>query len=272
MSKTYNTILVEKTNGITWVIFNRPEKRNAMSPQLHYDMDEVLSELATDPDTKVLIITGAGESFSAGQDLKLYFRETANDPKEKARAQHASNQWRWHKLSTFPKPTIAMVNGHCFGGAFTQVCACDIAIAADEATFGLSEINWGVIPGGIVSWNVAEMLSHRDAMYYAMTGLPFDGRKAAEIKLVNYSVPAARLKGETIELAKLLMEKNPHALRATKEAIRAVRSMSHDQAYQYLASKLQALQAVDKDRGAERGISQFLDEKSYRPGFAAYKR
>ena len=272
MSAPYQTILIEKTGGITWVIFNRPEKRNAMSPQLHYEMDEALTELANDPDTKVLVITGAGEAFSAGQDLKLYFRETANNPKEKARAQHASNQWRWHKLSNFPRPTIAMVNGHCFGGAFTQVCACDIAIAADEATFGLSEINWGVIPGGIVSWNVAEMLSHRDAMYYAMTGLPFDGKKAAEIKLVTYSVPASRLKDETEKLAKLLMEKNPNALRFTKEAIRAVRSMSHDQAYQYLASKLQALQSVDKERGAERGIAQFLDDKSYRPGFAAYKR
>jgi trans-feruloyl-CoA hydratase/vanillin synthase len=163
-----------------------------------------------------------------------------------------------------------MVNGYCFGGAFTQVCACDIAIAADEATFGLSEVNWGVIPGGIVSWNVAEMLSQRDAMYYAMTGLPFDGKKAAEIKLVNYSVPLARLKEETVGLAKLLAEKNPHALRATKEAVRAVRNMTHDQAHQYLASKLQALQAVDKG-GAEKGIAQFIDDKTYRPGFGTYK-
>jgi trans-feruloyl-CoA hydratase/vanillin synthase len=270
MSSSYETILVEKDAGITWVLFNRPDKRNAMSPQLHYEMDDVLTELATDTDTKVLIITGAGDSFSAGQDLKLYFREAAKNPKERARAQHASNQWRWHKLSNFPRPTIAMVNGFCFGGAFTQVCACDMAITADEATFGLSEVNWGVIPGGIVSWNVAEMLSQRDAMYYAMTGLPFDGKKAAEIKLVNYSVPRARLKEETVALARLLAEKNPHALRATKEAIRAVRNMTHDQAHQYLASKLQALQAVDKG-GAEKGIAQFIDDKSYRPGFGTYK-
>jgi trans-feruloyl-CoA hydratase/vanillin synthase len=127
-----------------------------------------------------------------------------------------------------------------------------------------------VIPGGIVSWNVAEMLSQRDAMYYAMTGLPFDGKKAAEIKLVNYSVPRARLKEETVALAKLLAEKNPHALRATKEAVRAVRYMTHDQAYQYLGSKLQALQAVDKG-GAEKGIAQFIDDKSYRPGLGSYK-
>ena len=86
MSAKYETILVEKDAGITWVLFNRPDKRNAMSPQLHYEMDDVLTELATDPDTKVLILTGAGEAFSAGQDLKLYFREAAKDPKERARA------------------------------------------------------------------------------------------------------------------------------------------------------------------------------------------
>ena len=121
-----------------------------------------------------------------------------------------------------------------------------------------------------MSWNVAEMLSQRDAMYYAMTGLPFDGKKAAEIKLVNYSVPRARLKEETVALARLLLEKSPTALRFTKEAIRTVRNMTHDQAHQYLTSKLQALQSIDKG-GPEKGISQFLDDKSYRPGFETYK-
>jgi trans-feruloyl-CoA hydratase/vanillin synthase len=270
MSTKYETILVEKEDGITWVKFNRPDKRNAMSPQMHFDMDDALADLATDPETKVLVLTGEGDSFCAGQDLKLYFRENANKPVDRAKANHASNQWRWHRLSNFPRPTIAMVNGYCFGGAFTQVCACDIAIAADDATFGLSEVNWGIIPGGIVSWNVAELLSQRDAMYYAMTGLPFDGKKAAEIKLVNQSVPRAKLKEETVALAKLLLEKDPHALRATKEAIRAVRYMTHDQAYQYLASKIQALQATNKG-GSDKGISQFIDQKSYRPGFGTYK-
>jgi trans-feruloyl-CoA hydratase/vanillin synthase len=272
VSKSYNTIRVEKEDGITWVIFNRPDKRNAMSPELHFEMEDALEELALDAETKVLIITGAGKAFSAGQDLKTYFRETANDPKLKSKAQKASNQWRWHKLSTFPKPTIAMVNGFCFGGAFTQLCACDIAIAADEATFGLSEVNWGIIPGGVVSWNVAEILSYRDALFYAMTGLPFDGKKAAEIRLVNYSVPGDKLRDETIKLARLLMEKNPIALRFTKEAIRSVKSMTHDQAQDYLTAKLQALQHMDKEKGTEKGMSQFLDDKSYRPGLGAYRR
>jgi trans-feruloyl-CoA hydratase/vanillin synthase len=270
MAKKYETILVEKSEGITWVIFNRPDKRNAMSPQLHLDMDDALDDLSTDDETEILVVTGSGEAFSAGQDIRLYFRGTEGDPKMRAKARRASNEWRWQRLSTFPKPTIAMVNGFCFGGAFTQVAACDFAIAADEAQFGLSEVNWGVIPGGIVSWNVAEILSYRDALFYAMTGLPFDGKKAAEIRLVNYAVPAARLREETVSLAKLLMDKNPTTLRATKEAVRAVRGMTHDQAYQYLAAKLQALQGMDKE-AHRKGIAQFLDDKSYRPGMGSYR-
>src|SRR5208283_6127740 len=77
---------------------------------------------------------------------------------------------QWKRLRFYGKPTIAMVNGWCFGGAFNSMIACDLAIAADDATFGLSEINWGIIPGGIVSWNVADLLNFRNAMYYAMTG------------------------------------------------------------------------------------------------------
>src|SRR3954465_1001455 len=192
--KKYETIKIEREGGITWVILNRPDKRNAMSPHLHLDMDDALDELSPDEQTEVLIITGAGEAFCAGQDIRLYFRGTEADPVMRAKARRASNQWRWQKLSTFPKPTIAMVNGFCFGGAFTQVCACDFAIAADEATFGLSEVNWGILPGGIVAWNVSQVLNFRDGLYYAMTGDTFDGKKAKEMGFVNMSVPKAKLR------------------------------------------------------------------------------
>jgi feruloyl-CoA hydratase/lyase len=271
-AKKYETIKVEKDNGVTWVIFNRPEKRNAMSPQLHMDMDDVLDELAVDDETEVLVITGAGEAFSAGQDIKLYFRGTEADPATRHKARRASNQWRWQKLSTFPKPTIAMVNGFCFGGGFTQVCACDFAIASDEALFGLSEVNWGILPGGIVAWNVVQMLNFRDAMYYAMTGDTFDGKKAKEIGFVNFSFPKEALKAETVKFAHKLMEKSPAAMRYTKEAIRAVRFMNEPQAADYLNAKSDALKYNDKENSRQEGMRQFLDDKSFRPGFGHFKR
>jgi feruloyl-CoA hydratase/lyase len=272
MTDRYQTIQVTKEQGITFVTFNRPEKRNAMSPQLHREMDELLDELAIDPQTQVLVITGAGEAFCAGQDIELFFRAGAKDPAMMQRTRRASNRWRWQKLSTFPQPTIAMVNGYCFGGAFTQVCACDFAIAADEATFGLSEVNWGILPGGIVAWNVTQVLNYRDALYYAMTGDTFDGKRAREIGFVNISVPQSQLRQATVTFAKKLMEKSPAAMRYTKEAIRAVRFMNEPQANDYLSAKSDALRYNDKERSREQGMTQFLDEKSYRPGLQHFKR
>src|SRR5882724_11110735 len=271
-TKKYETVLIEKQDGITWLIMNRPDKRNAMSPQLHLEMDDALAELAVDPQTQVLVLTGAGEAFCAGQDIKLYFRANDDAPAARAKARHASSQWRWHRLSTFPQPTIAMVNGYCFGGGFTQVCACDFAIAADEALFGLSEVNWGILPAGIVAWNVTQVLNYRDALYYAMTGDTFDGKKAREMGFVNMSVPIADLRQATITFAKKLMEKSPAAMRYTKEAIRAVRFMNEPQAADYLNAKSDALKYIDKENSRGEGMKQFLDEKTYRHGLDHFKR
>lgn len=262
----------QRKDGITFVILNRPEKRNAMSPQLHHDMDDALTLLETDPDTKVVVITGAGNSFCAGQDLKLYFRGLSNDPVAKARASHASDSWRSHRLINFPKPTIAMVNGFVFGGGLTPVVSCDVAIAANEATFGISEINWGHIPGGLVGWNVNQVMSARDAMWYSISGDTFNGKEAAAMKFVNFSVPRAKLKSETLKIARKLMKKNPWAIQYTKEAIRSVRHMTMDQASDYLRCKSDALQRVDKEQGRQAGMRQFLDKKSFRPGVGTYDR
>ena len=270
--KSYENLKIEREDGVTWVIFNRPAKRNAISPGLHYDMEDALTSLAHDPETKVLVITGAGEAFSAGQDLKTYFRETANNPEEKRRAGAASHHWRWEILSNFPKPTIAMVNGYLFGGAFTTLCAVDFAIAAEDAIFGLSEVNWGIIPGGIVAWNVAQMLLPRHALYYAATGKPFDGKRAAEIGLVNFAVPKDQLRKETLQMAHELMKLNPSVLRYTKEAIRRVTNMSVEEAKDYLAVKQDSLSRNDKEINDKIGMNQFLDDKSYRPGLGPYER
>src|ERR1700755_263615 len=143
--KQYKNILIEREGGITFLWLNRPDKRNAMSPDLHFDMDDALDWLATDKETEVLILGGKGEAWCAGQDLRLYFRGTQDNPEMRYQGNNASHNWRWERLSQFPKPTIAMVHGFAFGGAFTQLCACDFAVVAEDATFGLSEVNWGII-------------------------------------------------------------------------------------------------------------------------------
>ncbi len=274
MSKlgTYETVKLEHENGITFVVMNRPEKRNAMSPQLHFDMNDALDDCIMDDDTKVVVLTGAGPAFCAGQDIKEFFRASDKDPKVRLKNRRASHGWRWEKLSKFPKPTIAMINGYCFGGAFTQVSACDLAIAADEAVFGLSEVNWGIIPGGIVSWNVVNVLGFRDAMWYAVTGETFTGKEAAAIKFVNKSVPLADLRATTMKLALALKEKSPVAYRYTRDAIRSTRGMTVEQAADYLNAKSDALKTGDPEKNREKAMTQFLDEKSFKPGLGNFKR
>jgi trans-feruloyl-CoA hydratase/vanillin synthase len=267
------TVLVEFENDIAWVTLNRPDKRNAMNPTLNREMLEVLDALEVDDRCGILVLTGAGEAFSAGMDIKEYFREVDKvTPIEVMRVRRASMTWQWRRLMFFPKPTIAMVNGWCFGGAFTPLVSCDLAVAAEEAAFGLSEINWGIIPAGNVMRAVVEKMAPSDALYYLMTGDTFDGRQAAAMRLVNEAVPRAQLREHTQQLARKLLDKNPHVLSAVKLAYRRVKEMSWDVSEDYLYAKAEETYSTDPEQGRGKGMSQFLDEKSYRPGLHHYDR
>ena len=264
---------VEFDEGIAWVTMNRPDKRNAMNPALNDEMLQVLDALEVDDACGVVVLTGAGDAFSAGMDLKEYFRDLDKLPyTQQVHKRRSAWQWQWRQLMAYPKPTIAMVNGWCFGGAFTPLVACDLAIAAEDAVFGLSEINWGIIPGGNVTRSVVAAMNLRDAMYYVMTGETFDGRKAAAMGLVNEAVPKKRLRPRTRELAKVLLGKNPTVLRAAKAAVRAVQGMSWELSDDYLMAKSHQARYLDPEQGRTQGLNQFLDEKSFKPGLAPMRR
>jgi trans-feruloyl-CoA hydratase/vanillin synthase len=271
MSSSDGPVAYDVIDGIAWVRFNRPDKRNAMNPDLNRQMMEVLDALEFRADVGVLVLSGEGAAWSAGMDLKEYFRETEAKGQGAVRqAQRESYGW-WRRLRWYQKPTIAMVNGWCFGGGYGPLFACDLAVAADEAQFALSEINWGILPGGGATKVVVDLLSMRDAMYHALTGELIDGRKAAAWKLVNESVPLDRLRERVTEIAKVLLTKNPVALKATKDAIRRVAEMTYDNAEDYLVRAQEAANFHD-DGGRKEGIRQFIDEKSYKPGLGAYDK
>ena len=263
------TVAFTIEDRVAWVQFNRPEKRNSMSPALNRRMMQVLDELEFNPDVGVLVLTGAGNSWSAGMDLKEYFRETeAGGLTAVRKAQRESYGW-WRRLRWYQKPTIAMVNGWCFGGGYGPLFSCDLAFAAEEAQFGLSEINWGILPGGGATKIAVELMSMRDAMYHAMTGEPIDGKTAAAWKLVNEAVPLAKLRERVVAVAQNLLKKNPIALKATKDAIRRVGEMTYDNAEDYLVRAQEAANSFDNE-GRKEGIRQFIDEKSFKPGTGTY--
>jgi trans-feruloyl-CoA hydratase/vanillin synthase len=269
----WENVAVELDEGIAWVTLNRPHKRNAMSPALNDDMVDVLDHLEGEEAVKVIVITGAGEAFTAGMDLKEFFRATDSlPPIPQLRARRSMALWQGQMLMQYAKPTIAMVNGCCFGGGFMPVVACDLAIAAEDAKFGLSEINWGIVPAGNVTRAVVATMPFCEAMLYVMTGRTFDGRKAAQMNLVNEAVPASELRAHTRRLAMELIGKNPTALRACKTAVRNVQAMPWDVSNDYLSAKAAQARLLDDEGGRTKAMKQFLDDKSFKPGQGHYDR
>ena len=265
----HGTVAYDIVDRIAWVRFNRPEKRNCMNPTLNREMLEVLEALEFRDDVGVLVLSGEGSAWSAGMDLKEYFRETeAKGLGASRQAQRESYGW-WRRLRWYQKPTIAMVNGWCFGGGYGPLFACDLAFAAADAQFGLSEINWGILPGGGATKVAVELLPFRKAMYHAMMGENVDGKTAADWGLVNEAVPLDTLKDRVTQVANVLLKKNPVALKATKDAVRRVGVLSYDDAEDYLIRAQEAANSYDNE-GRKEGIKQFIDDKTFKPGLGAY--
>jgi trans-feruloyl-CoA hydratase/vanillin synthase len=259
-------------DGVAWVKFNRPEKRNCMSPKLNRQMLRVLDALEFRDDVGVLVLTGSGAAWSAGMDLKEYFRDTETQGLKGIRnSQREAYGW-WERLRWYQKVTIAMVNGWCFGGGYGPLYACDLAFCSDDAQFGLSEINWGILPGGGATKVAAELMPMRRAMYHALLGENLTGKEAEAQGLVNESVPADQLEARVTNVAEKLLRKNWEALKATKDAMRRVREMTYGNAEDYLIRAQEALNFHDKSDGRHEGMRQFLDEKSYKPGLGEYEK
>ena len=235
-------------DGIAWVELNRPEKRNAMNPQLNAEMVEVLLEaLDADDGCGVLVLTGAGESFSAGMDLKEYFREIDGAPAPRA----AAGAPRHRLLAVAAAAHVSEADDrdgqrlvlrrrvHAAVSPATSRSPPTRRPSASPRSTGASR------RGASSAARLAETVGTRDALFYIMTGRTFDGRKAAEMGLVNSSVPRARLRAEVEALARELLGKNPVVLRAAKLGFKHAQEMSWDAAEDYLYAKLEQSQFLD---------------------------
>jgi len=265
---TLETIKAEQDGKVAVITLNRPDKRNAMNPQLHLDMTEMLEHLRYKDDINVVVITGAGPAFCGGMDLKEFFIKNRDDKVGFEKAYRAAIEWRGRTLRYFPKVTIAMVNGFAFGGAFSIIEGCDLAVAADEAVLGLSEVNFKLFPGGSVSKSLANLLRPREALLYGLTGRPFDGKEAARIGFVNYSVPSSELRANVMALAHEIASKDGDALRATKDGYRFSLEMSWEASMDYCLAKQDQLTKRQSGGWMDKGIGDFLDKK-YKPGLSA---
>jgi trans-feruloyl-CoA hydratase/vanillin synthase len=258
----YETVQVDVTGDVGTLTFDRPEKKNAMSPRLLADTKSVLDELRGD--VHVLVVTG-NETFNAGMDFDKYFQEARAEGPHAVREANRIHKEALTTLKDFPQPTVAKVDGWAVGGGYMVMALCDMAIAAEDATFTLSEINFGIPAGGGTMWSVANTLNRRQTLYYTMTGEPFSGAEAAEMGAINAAVPAEELDDAVEDLAETLAEKNKLALEYSKLYYERVKNMEFDEAHDYELAKGEEMKYYQGYEFLSEGVGQFVADE-YQPG------
>ena len=254
MSKTYETLLVEKRDAVALVTINRPDKLNALNIKTREEGAALLDELAQDDSVRVVVLTGAGEkSFVAGADIAEFEGRTAHTQRSVMLARSL-----FTALDNFPKPIIAMINGFCLGGGNELAMACDLRIASDKARFGQPEINLGIIPGGGGTQRLTHLVGESKAMELILTGDMIDAATAYAIGLVNTVVPHSDLESKTMALAQRIAEKSPVALRMAKEAVKIASRSNLDEGLRREID-LFALCFASEDK--EEGVTAFLEKR-----------
>jgi methylglutaconyl-CoA hydratase len=214
--ESLRTLLVtRRAAGVTQVSMSRPAVFNAFDEAMIGELDRVFSELAEDPATRVIVLAGDGKHFSAGADLQWMQRASQASPEwnlEDAR-RFAAMLWR---LDSCPKPTVARVQGAALGGGVGLICACDIAIAADNATFAVSEAKFGILPA-VIGPYVTNAVGRRQARRLALTTMRIDAAEALRIGLVHDVVSPARLDEAIDAVAAELLAGAPNAQREIKQ-------------------------------------------------------
>ena len=211
-----NPLLYEVRDGIAWITLNRPEALNAMNLALRRGLEQAWADFAADPAARVAVLTGAGgRAFSAGADLK-----------ERAATDSGPADIRWAhgpRDRTPRKPTIAAVDGYCFGGGFELALSCDIRLATPASQFGLPEIRRGFFPGGGGPMRLARMIPLTHAMEMLLTGDPIGADTALRLGIISRIAPAEGLRDAAADLARRISRNAPLAVEAVKElALRAL--------------------------------------------------
>ncbi|MCP4723306.1 MAG: enoyl-CoA hydratase [Desulfobacteraceae bacterium] len=248
-------LLYEVKDPIAWVTINREKQKNAIS----YDAIQLfltyLDQAEADPGVRVICLTGAGDKvFCSGADLGSAMQE-APDIKEMMFTQYARLLTR---ISQFPKPTLAKINGHCLAGGTGFMLACDIVIAQEDALFGTPEVNVGLFPmmiGALIFRNVLR----KKAMEMILLGEKLTAVKALEMGMITRVLPRGDLNKETKKTLSSLSAKSPVGMKIGKQAFQEVEGLPLGRAVETLAVKLGEV-AATKD--AAEGITAFLEKRA----------
>jgi methylglutaconyl-CoA hydratase len=245
-------------DGVVRVTLDRPERHNAFDDAMVGDLDAALRRVGAHPSARVVILAARGPSFCAGADLE-WMRRMANASEAEGLADAMALAGAVHRLDALAVPTIALVQGRAFGGGVGLVAACDIVLAAPEASFRLSEVRLGLIPSVIAPYLVAA-IGPRHARRYALTAEEIGAHEARRLGLVHEVVPAAGLEDEGRRLAEAICRGAPRAQRAAKELIRAVAREPLDDAL--IERTARGIAAARSSREGREGVSAFIEKRA----------
>lgn len=243
----YRTILFRKENGLATITLNKPETLNALDRTMLSELQDVVADIGQESDVRVVIVTGGGLCFAAGTDLREI--EALGTP-DAARHYLKQAQILFHDMEALEQPIIAAINGLTLGGGFELALACDLRIAADNATFGQPEIKIGMIPGAGGTQRLPRLIGMTKAKELLYTGDHISAQEAYRLGLLNKVVPPNAVMEEARSLAMKIANQPYLALKAAKLAVNGGRSMPLSLAVDYEARCLETLfTSVDQKEG-----------------------
>lgn len=250
-------VLIERRGAVQWITINREERRNALNQQVVRSIDDAIRDAADGTEVRAIVITGAGDrAFCAGADLAKNVKGGAFAV-DFARPKHYIVDL-FKRLQECTLPVIARVNGAAMAGGFGLLCACDMAVGADDIRIGTTESKIGVTPMMILPY-MLRLLPPRRLQEMCITGEPFTAREALEWGVLSYAVPRAELDAKVDWLLARVLDKSPTAIRLGKQAFNAMRDMGLRESLEYAQAMVPVMSSTED---AAEGMAAFQAKRS----------
>ena len=243
--------------GVATITLNRPEVHNAYDGALIDALGAAVEALDGDPRVRLLILRARGRHFQAGADL-AWLQEVAGFALEDNVAFSRRTTLAMRALNAFPRPTLALVHGACFGGGVGMVASCDVAVATESASFALTEVRWGVIPAPIIP-QLCAAIGVRSLRRYGITGERFDAREARRIGLVHEVCPDDGLDQAAAPIIDAILKSAPDAVRDSKRLVLAHAGLDLTEQQVETLSAQAAVKRASTEAAA--GLASFLDKR-----------
>jgi enoyl-CoA hydratase/carnithine racemase len=245
-------VRVERRDAVGIVILDRPERRNALSPDVMAELAGAVVELDRDESVRCIVIAGSEEVFAAGADIKAMVERGFQDVIERSTAEH------WHRIAACRTALVAAVSGFALGGGCELALMCDMIVASETAEFGQPEITLGIIPGAGGTQRLARVIGKQRAMELVLTGRRIDAAEAHRLGFVNSVAPKEKWLEQAIELAEVVARRPPLAVKLAKQAVLAADEMPLAGGLQH-ERRLYELAMATEDR--VEGMQAFLEKR-----------